>query len=837
MQLYKDIISRCILLEEDEEHLMKHRGFTKEIIEEAQFRSVHGDNEKEILDLLDSYTRSEMMDAGVVDRFGDVKPYLYKRDLDEKQRILIPFFSGDDIIYIRGHKYGPKDTQVPLYVPLGMPSKDYVILAESEFKAVACRQWGFFAVGLCGITTYADKYFDDLINYLKNFNLDKVYFLWDNDNQYHDNEHFRDRMAKRFDVETYAYYMAYKLNREEGFENVDVRIAELPEEWRQDGKIDLDAALAQGKDAEDIQGCLFQSMTPSQYRKSWKGEQKTIAEKKVARKFFWSTITEDFGCYVNGKGNRISNFTLSIMANMQNEDEELDRLMAIKTADGSVGKLCDANPGIITSLFKFKEWLCAQGNYSFTGSQGDLDEIRKRLFEFDDNLTTYSPMCEGYFMDGYLFHDLRIADGRTMEADSQGIMWNGQCGFKPRGLAKGKGDDGTLKVRINTDDFDYRDAMKRLVGNWDIYEPVLAVGWIMASVFADAFGDRYGMFPILWISGEPSGGKTTLCRYLSSFHGTERLCANVKETTKPGMLRTLSYYSNLCVWYDEYEDEKAIEDRHGMFRSVYNRQGSIKADRNTDGSVIHQEPRACMMISGTVLPSNDALLSRTIHLSLASQSRNGNEYRWLELNKRHFSHMYYDLAMRRTEVVDELLDTTQKIADTLVKDWALSERYAINYAMVLSALKMFTPDLVENSELFHKWCHEHSAYEQLSMQEEHVLHAFLSDVADIFAKKEAHIYEKNSVKIAASQQGNQTIYINLKNAYNSYLKHLKTLNLKPQCSLRDIRDYMKSAGWKQTTTKMEDKTLHAMSTPVKRMKDTDTLSTFMSVIPGGLEET
>jgi len=831
MSVLNELFADMILLDEDKQHLAEARGFREDIINEGMFRSVDPVNEKIVLELLQKHGRTELLKAKLVDYDKNVNPLLINRQ--DKFKVLIPFFKENEIIYWRGHKYCQNGSKPPIYIPKGVTESDELILAESEYKAVALRQWGYYGVGLCGITMYKSKHYPELVKFIKDRNPKRVTILWDNDNQIIEDECFKVRSQKRFHVESEAYFLAYNLGKETEITG-DIRIATLPAEWRVDGKIDLDKALAIGKTRENIHDVLYDAVDCKTYRENWSQECKDVCSRRIEKFFFDSFVVERNNKYMKRKIVKdetvytdVTNFTIDLVSNLIDDNGEVKRMFVLTDVSGNKSKPLIADADTLSSTVKFSSWLLKYGNYNFLGSQGELNEIIKRLFTFDDNLTTHNPFREGYFDNGYLFKDARISQGKVWTPGDDGIIWEDRTGYLMEGLSSSQRNART--ARISSKPFDYVDMFKKLVANWNNYDPVFGVGWILASVYSDAFHEKYGVFPILWVTGEPGGGKTSFNTLIAACHGMDHISSNVKEATLASMLRTLGYYGNLAVWYDEYIDEKAIEGRHGFFRSVYNRQGATKADRFSERKIHHTDVNGCLMISGTVMPNDDALAQRCIHITLSKASRNGSTYKWLSANRRKFSYMYYDLAMRREEILPRMLQTSEDCLEKLVTEWELDERYAVNYAIILAALEEIVPDVIGSMNEFHTWCRDKVHYEQLASTEEHILNMFLNDIARCYHEKEDNIYVNDSVKVAFSTKiGDTTVYINPKNAYDMYCKHTRTMNRNRVSNERNIRDYMISAGWRKTTAKMDSRRrVNCLCAPLKDIAKKDIRDMFV----------
>ena len=109
--------------------------------------------------------------------------------------------------------------------------------------------------------------------------MEKVLIVFDSEDKGDPNmPKYKAKIEDRFDTEYYSYLNAYKLQRgvilnksgnEEGSEVGTVRFATyvgtLPAEWRENGKVDFDMALAQGRTRADIERCLKAAKPPGEY--------------------------------------------------------------------------------------------------------------------------------------------------------------------------------------------------------------------------------------------------------------------------------------------------------------------------------------------------------------------------------------------------------------------------------------------------------------------------------------------------------------------------------------------------------------------------------------------
>jgi hypothetical protein len=148
--LCESIISRLSLSESDKNKLIKKRGFSEDIIDKLKFVSCGPHIIK------DDFFRNEI-------------PAEFLNAL-KNENIVIPYFDPDGkIIHIRPHKFGIADESVSIYAPYSIMGADFsrIVLAESEFKAVASCIYGVPAIGVPGIWSFTKKNSTRLVEFLK----------------------------------------------------------------------------------------------------------------------------------------------------------------------------------------------------------------------------------------------------------------------------------------------------------------------------------------------------------------------------------------------------------------------------------------------------------------------------------------------------------------------------------------------------------------------------------------------------------------------------------------------------------------------------------------------
>lgn len=274
--VWHEIWSRLTLSATDRESLKRKRGYSRETIEALGFRSSSRDNRTLLQPILDSFPIDQLLAEGIAtkdEKTGEFKINsqlcgwgLKKRggkaendEWDWTNPILIPYFNRHGIVTtIRPHKgglsgkrwmiehgyeYGFRSTRTrthPYVTPLlwNRPEawQDKCVLTEGEFKAGALFQTAIPAVATPGIQMLKnDLFLRELVEILRGAGIKEVVVVYDNEDKSHKPDPW-----SRYEAEVYARYACHAL-RGEGFYT---SYANLPDEWRIDGKADWDGALA-----------------------------------------------------------------------------------------------------------------------------------------------------------------------------------------------------------------------------------------------------------------------------------------------------------------------------------------------------------------------------------------------------------------------------------------------------------------------------------------------------------------------------------------------------------------------------------------------------------------
>jgi DNA primase len=759
--VYQRYIELATLTEEDKKSLKKKRGFSDDTINTFRFVSGGPYISKITNQLIREYSEQELIESGiVVETNGTITPNSQLLD----KRIIIPYIDENGNVYhLRPHKLGFHGIPPQPYCRFMLKDKpEHIVLTEGEFKAAALWQWGIPAMAIPGISSFSGKHFDRFVNLLKEFEIKKITIIYDNEekgNPAYPN--FKEKAEDRYDTLFWAYIMAWKLNRA-GF---ITHIGMLPSAWRENGKIDFDMALAQGRTRKDIERVIASAKTYSEFLAGLEGEALKVVRRKVSKYFAKTNIRREFNKYVavrtSQKGDyeeTISNFVINIKSSFYTPDGVV-RNVEFVNEYGEKSDVFPLHPSDMAGLNEFKKFCFSKGNYLFKGRTEDLLNIWESEFLRDSGELIYMPEKIGRIEDDlWLFGNMAIKGGKVYRPDNDGIIWIDGKGYKPQSLQinpRGEPIEDAIpslcEQEINIVDVALK--LKQTIGGYEAY---MGLGWVVATIFSDDIFKHYKCFPILFPHGKRMSGKSTFLRWLMSFFGVETEGYGLAETSQNFIARALSYFSSLGVWFDEYRNETKITQKDGFFRSAYNRQLSGKGTA-TAFQARGYAVNAAIAISGEELPKDNGLFTRCIPIQISAYKRDRTWFDWFNKYCYQFSNFTYHLIKNYDKYKDRILENIQELKEVLVEA-DITDRTAENWAICAAAFE----STILQDEDFIRWVFETCQDIKITGEQEHMLNMFWEDVIYLVAKNEI---TDNEIKI---DDVNNTMYIWFNGIYNTW---------------------------------------------------------------------
>lgn len=639
MSFLDEFVGKLQLLDKDKEHLIKDRGFTESTIEECRFKSC-GPYIRDIIIGLDGFYDINYKTHKIIDDNGYPNRQLLQNN------ILIPYLDAAGHIYkIRPHKLGFKGDSIDPYCQhLFNKEETNLIITEGEFKAAAGHQYEFNTIAVPGISSFSKNHFEELLSFLSGSKIKEISILFDSEDKSNpEYKNYKKDWKSRYDTDIYSYIMAEQLQKN-GF---NAKVASFPKEWREDGKIDFDGCLGQGRSRADIKNVIDAGKNPKQFLNSlhYGKKEEAYIKRRIERFFYESKIRRSKNCYWFVKDEdslvKISNFVINIEATYYETDGTKLREVTIINEFGEESEPTVLSPEMMTSKQSFMRFCYSRGNYNYMGNDFQLGMIWEWEFMCDEGNTIYDIDHVGkldhraFKKDVWFFGNVMWVDDEKLYPSNEKIYWMDNVGMRVKPLAV---DEHAAQLPcLNLDPVDKDEIVKHLF-NVGGERAKLLLGWVVFVLLAPYLPYRK-INPFPFVYGEKGEGKSTLCSYFMAILGMEDWSSTtMTDITIVAITRLMGYYSSLPVWIDEFQRASDTLKKESHLKSVYNKVPVVKGTRNKFG-ISTYKIRSQLMLSGQTMPMSDALKSRCILVHMILNRGAHQSYLWLENNKEQMSNI------------------------------------------------------------------------------------------------------------------------------------------------------------------------------------------------------
>lgn len=649
-EIFQKIVSVATLTPEHRESLRKKRGFTDKVIDQFKFRSSG------------IYLQTDA-------RLGQIPEDV--RDALFYDNILIPYLDPDGQVYhLRPHKYGFKGAEVQVFIPYQLFPEETprLVLAESEFKAIASCLMGVPAIGIPGISSFSRKHLKALLSVLEGLNCKEVVVCFDNEVKDDPSfSNFKPDFTKRYDTPIYAYIMGAQLKKE----GITTKIAQLKAKWRIDGKADIDGCLAQGVDPEEFQDCIDSGIDPHEFRNNWKLPplHKAFVERKVDRFFYSGNIYIDHQSYFALREKkaplRLTNFTIKIIHTLYSS-AGAERYCRLESTYGNSREVI-ITPDIMVSKVGFQKFCYELGDYEFHGSDADLGHIWSHVIMHQDGRSITKLKSFGFDDESriWFFQNGAYYAGKNYVADADGIVWVEDTGYL---LPQPTGSDKETFMAPTLDMTDSRITIEEIGNHFTkvFHEGFarLILGWTLGNFFMPEILKEFKVYPFLFFYGKQQSGKSTLSNWVSSFFGFAQKGIPYSSSSQVGISRTVSQLSMIPVWLEEYRNQDPhLAAKNNLLRSIYDKSTIVKGTKRED-EIKTYRARSTLMISGEEYPQDAALNSRCMLVPVyRHRYENSESYYWMRNNAPLFNQIGHHILLNRElywpKIKERILDYLQ----------------------------------------------------------------------------------------------------------------------------------------------------------------------------------
>ena len=315
----------------------------------------------------------------------------------------------------------------------------------------------------------------------------------------------------------------------------------------------------------------------------------------------------------------ITNFSLEIITHM--EDEKISAYLVRMVNVRGRRRVFDAPTDMLLSPMNLKKWALGKGNYTFTGSQMDFDRLVSKLL---------NEMGEGQKIDVlgwqtetrvFAMNDALItAKGEVLEYDEYGCCEiNGAAYYVPSANRLYRRNPYRFlpqkRFRYVDSGIRFEQIAAKLV---QVHREHGMIGlvFIVAGLFSDRVFAQHGFFPMAFLYGEPSTGKSHMSKVIQHFLGDPQEAMQVTgKSTDKAKIRKFAQFVNGLVVLEEFSNSigdagfqwlKGLNDRNGYER------GTIDSNFGTDNVPI----TSAVILTGNDYPQNDALLTRLVVIEM-----------------------------------------------------------------------------------------------------------------------------------------------------------------------------------------------------------------------------
>lgn len=698
------------------EALKLKRGFTDEVIDSLKIKSL-----------------GAHVDDSLPEFFSAPKDW---KGMLQQDNILIPYLDEEGTVYhARPHKLGfPKEGH-QIYVPFQYIGSDFsrIVIAESEFKAVASCLMGVPAIGIPGISSFAKKNFGKLMELLTKMKTKQVVICFDNEikNDPH-LPNFKPDYTKRYDAEFYSFIMAVLLGK-----SFHVSVAVLPIKYAVDGKIDIDGFLAGGHPHEEYKSCIDNAKDPYEYKR-WLNLPKphlSFFERRIDRHFYRGPVEEKNECYFFKKEDgdkKLTNFVIEVMHTMETP-VGLERYCRFKSNYGdSAPKIM--TPEIMSSKQAFTKFCYESGDYQFHGNDDQLKRIWDYIFMHQTGKTIQKLKTYGYNVEfgAWFFNNGAYAADAYYPADEEGVVWINDIGFKLHDMKEF--DTPNLDPGVY-EGITLQSILSRLSEITGENQAKVILAWTVGAFFMPEILHNYEIYPFFFIHGKTGQGKTTITNWISNFFGFEQKGFPFSASSTVGIQRVTSVMSMIPVWLEEYRNtDDKIGQKNTFLRGIYDRttvlKGTIKEDE-----IKTYKARSTVILSGEEHPKDSALNSRCIMFQPDKHNGISQAYLWMETNKRYFNSIGHQLLTSKKMLWPKI----KSAIDEYQKDFNEDMSSVSNRIKKINSIIAGISDvLLGQSSNFTMFIGAEAQKTEGKRVEEQALNVFFQDICDLYGTGQIH---------------------------------------------------------------------------------------------------
>lgn len=349
--------------------------------------------------------------------------------------------------------------------------------------------------------------------------------------------------------------------------------------------------------------------------------------------------------------------------------------------------------------------------------------------------------------------------------------------------------------------------MYNTIGDYDGWT---AIGLMLAYAIGPDLC-RVGGHPGVWLTGKMSSGKTTIGRWMMRMWGYKELGGiklGQKSSTAVGLNRGLTQYSSQPVLLDEYRRDNIDAEKEEVLRGAFDRSGGLKGIADHSNKTRNPISKTTPIVMGESSSGDAATRSRYAQIHVSERKRIGDgtaRYTRLQQDTKHWYLIGRWLMENREEfATDALKSLAMWMKDDSVRAAIQNERvrlvYGVAFATMLTAGAMLGTITVQQKNEYQTFLLKHGAQGLQDVIEETFLARFLTDIITYvqrgkierkyFAERYVTIDENGHAKEVnanTTPSAQHVCFIGLKNVFDAYLAHKRTIGESASLGYGDVR--------------------------------------------------
>ncbi len=360
-----------------------------------------------------------------------------------------------------------------------------------------------------------------------------------------------------------------------------------------------------------------------------------------------------------------SNFTMAPLFHIEST-VNAKRLYELTNEHGIV-RVLEIPQKDLVSISAFKVRIESLGNFLWTGSESDLNVLKRWLYEKTQSCKEIIQM--GWQKEGFYVWGNGIYNGKFTAVDKYGIAnHKGNNYYIPAKSAIYQQEENLFEferkfihMEGNITLRDYVKKFTRVYGD----NGKIAFSFFMASLFRDIIIKRFEKYPVMNLFGPKGAGKNACAESLLHFFGLRPKVPNLHNTSKAALADHVATTSNAICVLDEYRNDLEMEKRE-FLKGLWDGTGRTRMNMDKDKKKETTSVDQGIIVCGQQMATADiALFSRFIVLSFNQVEYSDEEKRNFveleEINKRGLTHITHLVLKNRqyfTEHYNQKVDET-----------------------------------------------------------------------------------------------------------------------------------------------------------------------------------